>query len=264
MEAQLTNAALPSMPLFSSLDEESLQQVRTTMIRRRHATGETIFDESRPSEGLVIIADGSARLSRKTPQRRITLADEQAIAMLATPGLLDGGSNCVTAVALTDCEVRVLPGAVFHELCRRHARLMTEVLAALSRHMRQTTRFADLLTLGAVRQRLACLLLQCLAEKGTPFVLPWSQEEMAIHIGTVREVVSRTLRRMQQEGALHFKGRSIAIDDPDALRCLGAGFLSRDFSAEKIAGPFIPLCVLSDEPSARTARGRPSMSVDGD
>jgi CRP/FNR family transcriptional regulator len=47
--------------------------------------------------------------------------------------------------------------------------------------------------------------------------LPGSNQELASQIGTVRELVSRNLSRLQSEGMLKIDGRNVTILDPKAL-----------------------------------------------
>jgi CRP-like cAMP-binding protein len=47
--------------------------------------------------------------------------------------------------------------------------------------------------------------------------LPVSNQELASQIGTVRELVSRNLSRLQAEGLLKMDGRSVVLCDVKAL-----------------------------------------------
>jgi CRP/FNR family transcriptional regulator len=74
-----------------------------------------------------------------------------------------------------------------------------------------------------VRHRLASFLLR-LAQKdgkrssgGVEITLPASNQELASHIGTVRELVSRNLSRLQAEGILEIDGRRVTISNLKAL-----------------------------------------------
>jgi len=74
-----------------------------------------------------------------------------------------------------------------------------------------------------VRHRLASFLLR-LARQGTrvprgiEIALPANQQEIAAQIGTVRELVSRGLGRLQAQGTLEIEGRRIVIRNLKALQ----------------------------------------------
>ena len=66
--------------------------------------------------------------------------------------------------------------------------------------------------------RLARTLLEFRDQIGSDnFTLPVTHEELALRLGTVREVVSRNLSRFQAEGFLRVQRRDIAILKPEAL-----------------------------------------------
>ncbi len=96
---------------------------------------------------------------------------------------------------------------------------------ALERGLLQTfagrlRRLSDLvgeLSLYTVPERLARLLLEV---AGAPPERRLTQQEMAVRLGTVREVVARTLADFQSKGWLTLDQGRIAIRDADALRDL--------------------------------------------
>jgi CRP-like cAMP-binding protein len=75
-----------------------------------------------------------------------------------------------------------------------------------------------------VRQRLIALVLRLAQKNGTPskggvhVELTETHEELAAELGTVRELVSRTLHQLQTEGFLEVNGRTIIVKDLAGLR----------------------------------------------
>ena len=74
-----------------------------------------------------------------------------------------------------------------------------------------------------MRHRLASFLLRAAQKQGkrkdgsVEVTLPASNQEFAAQIGTVRELVSRNLSRLQAEGILEINGREVLIRDLEAL-----------------------------------------------
>ena len=91
-------------------------------------------------------------------------------------------------------------------------------LRLMARRLRRHAELADSLALKDVGQRLARLLLTKAHAKGTSD-LDFSNQQLASRVGSVREVVSRTLARMAQNGLIdiHARGRGITILDQQAL-----------------------------------------------
>jgi CRP/FNR family transcriptional regulator len=51
----------------------------------------------------------------------------------------------------------------------------------------------------------------------------WTQEEMAAQIGTVREMVARALRNLEEDGLIRFNRHRIEVVDRDGLASLISG-----------------------------------------
>ena len=90
------------------------------------------------------------------------------------------------------------------------------MISSLSQRLRHMVALVEEISLKAVRQRLAGLLLELAGESDT-ISLPWNNQEIAARIGTVREIVSRTFSRMAHEGVLRLDGREVTILDRDRL-----------------------------------------------
>jgi CRP/FNR family transcriptional regulator len=52
-------------------------------------------------------------------------------------------------------------------------------------------------------------------EKSVPH---WTQEQLAARLGTVREVVARSLKELERSGAIKIEGRRIQIVDKEIFR----------------------------------------------
>ncbi|MDE3149880.1 MAG: winged helix-turn-helix domain-containing protein, partial [Acidobacteriota bacterium] len=48
-----------------------------------------------------------------------------------------------------------------------------------------------------------------------------SNQQIASHVGTVREVVSRALKRLEQEGLIELNGRHLTVSDETLLEAFG-------------------------------------------
>jgi CRP/FNR family transcriptional regulator len=80
------------------------------------------------------------------------------------------------------------------------------------------------LSFTTVRQRLIALILRLaqtsgtVSKEGVRLELTRSHQDLAAELGTVRELVSRNLSRLQAEGFLDVEGRSIVVKDIAGLR----------------------------------------------
>jgi CRP/FNR family transcriptional regulator len=66
-----------------------------------------------------------------------------------------------------------------------------------------------------VTNRLARLISELPSDGSRP---PWTQEQLAAQLGTVREVVARSLKELERSGAIRIEDRRIQIADETVLR----------------------------------------------
>ncbi|MGB6197897.1 MAG: Crp/Fnr family transcriptional regulator [Methyloceanibacter sp.] len=114
-----------------------------------------------------------------------------------------------------DTEVAIISGDVYRELYLAEPALQHFTFATLS------TRLFELMTLLQetasfdLEQRVAAFLLR---RSGSGHVLETTHEQVAHHLGSSREVVSRVLRNLARSGAIRLSPGSVAIVDADNLR----------------------------------------------
>ena len=111
----------------------------------------------------------------------------------------------------------------FQALCLAHPQVALKVLRVVGARLRRLVGIIEELSFTTVRHRLASFLVR-LAQKegkrtaeGVEITVPVSNQELASQIGTVRELVSRNLSRLQAEGMIKIDGRSVTICDWKAL-----------------------------------------------
>jgi CRP/FNR family transcriptional regulator len=206
--------------LFATLEPEERQQIAALGIEKRFAAGQTIFLEGLPCEGLYVLGSGCVKIVKTSPSgREIMLATDTAPASVAEVPLFDDGAYPATVTALEDTITFLIRKEDFRRFCREHPEVPLKVLIVMGRRLRQLVSLIEAVTFGSVRQRLARLLLETAShEPGEPKLVVLTHEELALRLGTVREVVSRNLSRFQAEGIIRVVKRQIEIIDTRLLR----------------------------------------------
>jgi CRP/FNR family transcriptional regulator len=82
------------------------------------------------------------------------------------------------------------------------------------------TRLVEDLSFRHVTARVAKLLAQAARGEGAAAGARLTQQEMAAMIGTAREVVARSLRALEQQGAIRVERGQIVILRPEVLERL--------------------------------------------
>jgi len=124
----------------------------------------------------------------------------------------DGGPHPASAEALTEVILYALRREDFLWIVRHHPQVALTALQDLSAKLRHLTELVEDLSLRTVEGRLAKLLLK-LAAEGDVSPRRMTQQEMAAQLGTVREVVGRTLVELGRDGLISKERHRIVIVD---------------------------------------------------
>jgi CRP/FNR family transcriptional regulator len=205
-------------PLFRTLPEEMRRELGELAVEKRYGAGDVLFYEGDACEGLFVLGEGTVKICKTSPTgREIMLAMESAPSSVAEVPLFDEGDYPATVRALTPVTAYLIRKEDFRRYCLQHPEVALRVFAILGRRLRQLVGLIEAITFGSVRQRLARLLLEAY-QRGEMERAPLTHEELAMRLGTVREVVSRNLARFQAEGMVKVERRQIVIADAEALR----------------------------------------------
>lgn len=215
--------------LFSGLDTAELQGVLDLIIRRRVPKGEPLFSEGDPSDSLIIINSGLAKVhteSREGREQILYLLQEGEF--IGDLNLLKPSVYAFNGTALEDTRLCIIRKEDFDRLLHRNPDIGLKVLVYAHERIMGLEALVQTLTLKDADARLAGFIRR-LAEKNgtaqapaTAFTLPLSREEMAAAIGLTRETVSRKLGQLADEGIIALpSARRLEILDLQALeeRC---------------------------------------------
>jgi CRP/FNR family cyclic AMP-dependent transcriptional regulator len=220
-----TGAVLKKTPLFANLTEAELQALTARTSRKRFQQNEQLFAEGDPCAGLFLVAAGKIRIFKLSPSgREQILAVEGPGSSFAELPVFDGGNYPAAASAIEDTEVLFISRKDFQSFCREHPDVALKVIAVVGSRLRRLVGIIEELSFTTVRQRLIVLILRLAQAGGTPskegirVELTKSHQDLAAELGTVRELVSRNLSRLQAEGYLDVEGRKIVVKDLPGLK----------------------------------------------
>ena len=220
-------AALGKTALLSGLSQPELQMLAARTVRKLFTAGELLFSEGEPCNGLHIIALGKVRIFKTSMSGR-----EQVLAMngpgesVAELPVFDGGPYPASAVAIEDTEIAFISRRDFNAYCLEHPEVALKVLSVVGARLRRLVEIIEELSFTTIRQRLISALLKLAqkegkkTERGVEFQLPATHQELANQLGTVRELISRNLMRLQAEGLLDVDAREIVVKDMKGLSAL--------------------------------------------
>jgi len=212
-------AVLAAIPYFRGLPRAALRRVAAQTVVRDVRRGTRVFEEGAPAEGLFVVIAGRVRLVRVSASgREQVLHSEGPGATLGEVPLLDGGGYVATAVATEPARLLYLPRDAVLETCRRHPEVALGIIRVLARRVRTFAGLVEQLSLKTLTARTAGLLLAESRAAGAPtFELRATRDEIAASLGTVRELVSRSLARLRAAGVVRVAGRRVTILDSRRL-----------------------------------------------
>lgn len=207
---------LRQIPLFAGLEPAALAALGARAIAHHYAGGEVLFEEGQRCAGVYVITNGVVRIFKNSASgRELMLHRDRAPTTVAEVPLVDGGPYPASVRAEGEVEALFLDRKDFLRVCEDHPQVALAALAVFGRRLRMLVTLLEAVTFGGVRQRLAHLLLE---QAGSGVQVEATHQDLALALGTVREVVSRNLSRFQVEGMVRLKPRAIELLDAAALR----------------------------------------------
>jgi CRP/FNR family transcriptional regulator len=215
---------LRRVPIFNGLTETELQFLAERAVPRNYSKGELLFTEGDPCAGLFVIQSGRVRIFKSSLNgREQVLAVEGPGSSVAELPLFDGGNYPASTAALNDAKVYFISKQDFHSLCLVHPQVPLKVLKVVGGRLRKLVGIIEELSFTTVRSRLIVALVRRAktgkkTREGIEIELPPSNQELASEIGTVRELVSRNLSRLQAEDLIRMDGKTVTIADLKRLQ----------------------------------------------
>lgn len=220
-------SVLANSALLSGLSPVELRTLAARTVRKQFRAGETLFDEGNPCLGLQIVARGKVRIFKTSVGGRVqVLATNQPGESVAELPVFDGGPYPASAAAIEDTQIAFIAQRDFRAYCIEHPEVALKMLAVVGARLRRLVGIIEELSFTTIRQRLVAMLLRQAQSEGvqtgagTEFQLPATHQELANQLGTVRELISRNLMRLQAEGLLDVNGRQIVVKDLQGLSAL--------------------------------------------
>jgi CRP-like cAMP-binding protein len=214
---------LRGIPYFAGLSEADLEAVSQRMFEQSIERGDMVLLEGDPSEAVYFVVSGAVKVFKTSIEGK-----EQILCLLRTGEsfndvpILDGGSNLASAIAMTPVVLYGMTRSDIEELLQENSRIAMNVIRVLSKKVRHFVSLVEDLSFRDVTSRVAKLLLEYAIDHGgsedstqRPRL---TQQEMAAMVGTAREVVGRSLKVLEEEGAIRMDRHRIVVTNRKALQ----------------------------------------------
>lgn len=224
MQQTTITGILRAAPLFVALTDSEIELLSARSVLQTFSAGQLLFAEAEACKGLYLVARGRVRIFKTSPSgREHVLAIEGPGSSIAELPVFDGGPYPASAAVMEDSELVFISRRDLHAVCLEHPEVSLKLLQVVGRRLRNLVGIIEELSFTTVRHRLISWLLRQAnaagrsSDRGLSFTMQASHQELAAQIGTVRELVSRNLARLQAQGLIVVSGREVTIIDREAL-----------------------------------------------
>jgi CRP-like cAMP-binding protein len=209
---------LKRIPYFSGLGLAELESVKKLIFERTAERGEMVLLEGESAANLYFVASGVVEVFKTSAEGK------EQILSIVRPGesfndvpVFDGGPNPASARTMGPVLLYGIKKNDMEAILRDHPQLALNVTRVLARRVRHLVSLVEDLSFKHVIGRVAKILLEYIGgDMGRGPRL--TQQEMAAMAGTAREVVGRSLKTLEDEGAIKVDRHRIIIADKQALQ----------------------------------------------
>ncbi len=212
---------LKNIPLFAGLSNDDLDALQEIGRVREYARGDLLFSEGEVAEGFFVVLDGKVKVYKLSAEGKERILHViQPGGTFAEAAIFGDGLYPAYAETLQTCKLLFLPKAGFLGLLMGNGRIAINMIAGLSKFLRQFAMQVEELTFKDVPSRLARYLMTLSKGRLRTVMLPISKTQLASNLGTVSETLSRTLRKLSDDDMIRVTGKTIEILDHERLEDL--------------------------------------------
>ncbi|CAM3452793.1 Crp/Fnr family transcriptional regulator [Polaromonas hydrogenivorans] len=199
--------------------QPSLADVHPAIAPISVPAGTVLFTENTPCQGFPLVLDGEIKVSRSSGDGRsleLYRVVPGELCLVSSACLFRTQPLSAHGVTTKASTLLLISPDVFNRWLETPA-FRNEVLGLFAERMADLTCLIDAVAFQRLDQRLAAALL------GRGQNLALTHQALADELGTVREIISRLLRRFEREGWVELARERIHIRDSAALRAVAAG-----------------------------------------
>jgi CRP/FNR family transcriptional regulator len=217
-----SHSALGRIPLFTSLSEKELREIRDRIILKRFRKNQVILHAEKTNEFMYIILDGEVKVVRYTGEgKEIIVSIHSSGEFFGELSLLDGKTAPATVTANKDSTTAIISKQDFYALLYTHHRVMENLLHILCARFREAIQKIEILNFNNAAQRMKMLFLMLAESHGEPtpegirLNLRLLHQDIADMVGLSRETVTRVLDKWKRNGEIKILGNKIIRLNPE-------------------------------------------------
>lgn len=213
------------VPIFSELEEETIEKIAQVGVRKSYAKENVILMEEEAGSALFVIISGKVKISRTSSDgREVILSILSESDFFGEMAILDGLTRSATVISIEESELYIIQRNQFLELLKSHPEISISLLQELTQRLRTADMKIKALTLKDAEGKVATVILQIADDYGKIKQglveiekLPL-QQDLANMAGTSRETISRTLHSFAKKDLVEIEGTKLRILDYEKFK----------------------------------------------
>ena len=205
---------LDNIDLFSGLEPDELAMLSHRAVIHSYPKNTIVINQGDVSNSLHVIVSGKVRVFLSNEDgKEIILNTHGPGESFGEMALLDDGPRSASVITTEASKLAIISKADFEDFLHEHPQTMLKILQQAFARLRALTETVSSLALLDVYGRVARLLLQSAEDEDGVRVVKqaMTQQDMANHIGSSREMVSRILKDLKAGGYIETRGKQIII-----------------------------------------------------
>ena len=214
---------ISAIPLFNGLPDDQLGAIRQIAVEKHYNKGQTIFTEGDETTGLFVVVDGRIKIYKVSSEGK-----EQILHIFETGQsfgevtVFTGQQLPANAQTLAKSRLLIFPRSAFVGLVKANPSLALNLLAIMSKKLRQFAVQIENLSLKEIPARLASYLIYLAEEQvcGDAVTLNVSKGQLASLLGTIPETLSRIFAKLSGQNLIRVEGPKITLLDRQGIEDL--------------------------------------------
>lgn len=214
---------ISAIPLFNGLPDDQLNAIREIAVEKQFNKGQTIFSEGDQTKGFFVVVEGRVKIYKVSSEGK-----EQILHIFETGQsfgevtVFTGQQLPANAQTLAKTRLLFFPRRAFIDLISANPSLALNLLAIMSKKLRQFAAQIENLSLKEIPARLASYLIYLSEEQDTEnaVTLNVSKGQLASLLGTIPETLSRIFAKLSGQNLIRVEGPKITLLDRQGIENL--------------------------------------------
>lgn len=208
------------LPFWPTLNETHRELISQSVMEQTYEKGAIIHRTEDGCKGLMTVLSGQLRIYILSEEgREVTLyrVRRGEVCVLSASCLMDAITFDIFIEAMEETRVAVIPSRSLHEIMEQDSRVELFLYKTATEKFSEVMWTMQQILFLRIDQRAAQFLWDEMQEKGST-VLYLTHDEIARYIGSAREVVTKVMKYLSQEGAVELSRGKVRIADKEKLR----------------------------------------------